>query len=110
MSDRPTVRNRRKVVYDASDEAQVKKAEEIEKDRERDLSYIVKEPRGRRWLYELIFDACHVSRPSHTPSDTHSTAFNEGARAVGERVLEELRTRHFSAFIQMLEENHDPTE
>lgn len=110
MSGRPIVKNRRKVVYDASDEAQVKKAEEIEKDRELDLAYIVKEPRGRRWLYDLIFDACHTARLSHTPNDTHSTAFNEGARAVGERVLEELRTRHFDAFIQMLEENHDPVE
>lgn len=110
MSKRTTVRNPRKVVYDSSDDAQVKKAEEIEKDLELDLAYIVKEPRGRRWIYGMIFDTCHVSRLSHTPGDTHSTAFNEGARAVGELLLEELRSKHFAAFIQMLEENHDPVE
>ena len=65
------------------------------------------QPRGRRWVYELIYGLCHISRLSHYPGDTHTTAFNEGARAVGERLQEELRSRHFDAFILMLEENRD---
>jgi len=100
----------RKVVYDASDEAQVKAAERDSEDREKDLSYILKEPRGRRWLYDLVFGTCHMHSLSMVPRDTHSTAFNEGARSVGESVLEEIRTKHFGAFMQMMEENHDPTE
>lgn len=98
--------SKRTVVYDASDEAQIKAAQQSEKDRDRDLDYIVKEARGRRWIYELVFDKCHMNHLSHVPRDTHSTAFNEGARSIGEAVLEELRTRNFGAYMAMLAENH----
>jgi hypothetical protein len=107
---RKTLKIPKNVVYDSSDPDQIQKATDTEKDRERDLIDIMKLPRGRRWMYDLIYGSCHVSMPSHYPSDTHTTAYNEGARAVGNKVLEELRTNHFSAFITMLEEHHDPVE
>lgn len=97
----------RTVVTDSSDEAQVTKAQKEQEDRDRDLSYILKEPRGRRWLYELIFATCHVSHLSHVPGDVHSTAFNEGARSIGERVLAEIQSRDFGKYLAMLEENRD---
>lgn len=97
----------RKTVTDSEDADQLKSAQDGEKDRDRDLAFIMSQPRGRRWMYELVFDVCHVSRLSHYPGDTHTTAFNEGARSVGERLQEELRSRHFDAFITMLEENRD---
>lgn len=98
----------RKVVYDSSNEAQVRAAEKDGEDREKDLAFLLKEPRGRRWLYDLIHDKAHLRGLSFVPGDTHATAFNEGARSVGEAVLEEIRTRHFGAFKQMMEENHGP--
>ena len=94
------------MTYDASDPAQVAKAEKDEADRQRDLDYVLKEPRGRRFLYELIYGTCHVGRLSHIPGDSDSTAFNEGARSVGEALLEQIRTQAKAKYMLMLEENH----
>lgn len=98
----------RKVVYDSSDEQQIKSAEKAQQDRDDDLKFVLSTPRGRRWVYDLVHQQCHIGSPSHFPGDTHTTAFNEGARAVGEAVLEEIRTSHFPAFMKMMEEQHDP--
>jgi hypothetical protein len=94
------------MTYDASDPAQVAKAQKAEQDRERDLDYILKEPRGRRFLYDLIYGTCHVGRLSHIPGDSDSTAFNEGARSVGEALLEQVRTQAKAKYVLMLQENH----
>lgn len=98
--------SRKKVVYDSSDPEQVKNAQKDRDDRDRDIDYILASERGRRWVYELVFDKCHMHRLSHVPRDTHSTAFNEGSRAVGEAVLEEIRAHSFAKFMTMMEENH----
>lgn len=97
----------RKVVYDSSDEAQVLKAEQDQEDRTKDLDFIMGQPRGRRWLYDLIHETCHANRISHVPSSSDDTAFNEGARSVGLVILEEVRTRNFGQFMLMMEENAD---
>jgi hypothetical protein len=94
------------MTYDASDPAQVAKAEKEAADRQRDLDYVLKEPRGRRFLYELIYGTCHVGRLSHIPGDSDSTAFNEGARSVGEALCEQIRTQAKAKYMMMLEENH----
>jgi len=94
------------MTYDASDPAQVAKAEKEEADRQRDLDYVLKTQRGRRFLYELIYDTCHVGRLSHIPGDSDSSAFNEGARSVGEALLEQIRTQAKAKYMLMLEENH----
>lgn len=96
---------RRTVLYDASDEDQVNKAQKAQADRDQDIDYILKEPRGRRWIFDLVFDQCHYDRVSHVPTDTHSTAFNEGARAVGASILSTIRERYPAKYMQMLEEN-----
>lgn len=98
----------RKVVYDAKDKAQVDAAEKDAEDREKDLQWILSSPRGRRWIYDLIHHTCHTASLSFCQEGTHSTAFNEGARSVGEALLEEVRSRHFAAFIKMMEEHHAP--
>lgn len=96
----------KKVVWNSSDEKQVAAAQQGEADLDRDIDFILSSERGRRWLYGMIFDTCHVSRMSYVPRDTHSSAFNEGARSVGERLLEEVRTRDFSKYMLMMSENH----
>jgi predicted NAD/FAD-dependent oxidoreductase len=98
---------KRTVLYDASDEDAVRKAQQDEADRENDLAFVVSSPRGRRWLYALIHDACHFERLSHVPGDTYSTAFNEGARSVGVALLDAIRDKHTPQYFQMLEENTD---
>lgn len=98
----------RKVVTDSSDPAQVRAAELDSDDRLKDLEWILSTPRGRRWLYALAFESAHLHSPSFVPGDQHSTAFNEGSRAVGVAVMEEIRTLHFNAFIEMMKENHGP--
>jgi len=110
LSKRNTLRHPRSIILDSTDELQIKKAMDGEADRAKDLEFILSQPRGRRWVYDLLHDWCHVGRLSHVPNDTHSTAFNEGARSVGERLLEELRSKHHALWITMLEENNVTTE
>ena len=98
----------RKVVYDSSDVAQVAAAEKEEQDRLGDLRWILSSPRGRRWIYEMCYDKCHIDRASYCGPDTHGTSFNEGGRAIGLALLDDIRTLHFGAFMKMMEENHDP--
>jgi hypothetical protein len=92
--------------YNASDPVHVTKAKKLDTDRERDLDFVLKEPRGRRFVYDLIFNTCHVGRLSHIPGDSDSTAFNEGARSVGEALHEQIRTQAKAKYMMMLEENH----
>jgi len=94
------------MTYDASNPEHVAKAEKAEADRQKDIDYITKEPRGRRWLYSLIYDACHVARLSHVPGDADTSAFNEGGRAIGLALLEQLRDRNPERYMLMLSENH----
>lgn len=92
--------------YNASDPEQVAKAEKAQADRERDLLFILAEPRGRRWLYNLIWGQCHIGRPSFVHGEESSTSFNEGARAVGNTLEEGLRACAPKLYMKMLEENH----
>lgn len=92
--------------YDASDPEQIRKAELAADDQDKDIDYILARERGRRWLYNLIWEQCHHNLPSHTPGDTHSTAFNEGARSVGNTVEELIKRRSPKMYFKMLEENH----
>ena len=98
----------RKVVYDASDEAQVRAVEKQDEDFAKDIKWILSSDRGRRWIYEHCYHTCHADQPSFCGADTHGTAFNEGGRAIGAALLEEIRTKHFGAYMKMMEENHDP--
>lgn len=94
-------------VLDSSDEEQVRAALQAQADLDQDIFVMLKSERGRRWLYALIYDKCHVSRLSHVPGDTYSTAFNEGARSIGQAVLEEIRAADHTLYLKMLEENDD---
>lgn len=92
--------------YDASDPEQVVKAEKAQKDRDRDVLYVLGGDRGRRWLYNLIWGECHIDRTSFVPGDEKSTSFNEGSRAIGNAIERELRAVAPKMYMKMLEENH----
>lgn len=90
--------------YDSSDPVQVAKAEKDAEDLERDIMYIMKEPRGRRWIYTLIERTAHTNRVSHVADDPYSTAFNEGGRAIGLAVLEEIKRLAPNQYLVMMKE------
>lgn len=94
------------VVENSSNPGDIQKADDQEKDRARDLEFILSKPRGRRWLHEVVFGKSHVNLSSHIPGCSDSTAFNEGARSVGAAVLEDIRSAHPEFYLKMLEENH----
>ena len=92
--------------YDASDPEQVKKAQELEADRLKDLEFLMQQPRGRRWLHDFIHGSCHMNDPSFVPGDPTCTSFNEGARSVGSALNERLKALSPKLYLKMLEENH----
>jgi len=92
--------------YDASDPKQVADAEKDMDDRDKDVHFIMGKPRGRRWVYDLIWGKCHKNGISHVPGDSDSTAFNEGSRSVGSALEESIRQELPVLYMKMLEENH----
>jgi hypothetical protein len=91
--------------YNAEDEASIREARKRAEDEDQDLIKIMETQRGRRYVFRLIYETCHTDTPSHTPGDPHSSAFNEGARAVGLAVRADARRS--PNYLKMLEENHD---
>lgn len=94
------------IVKDSSSPGDIQKADDQEKDRERDLEFILSKPRGRRWVHDIIYSTSHVDLNSHIPGCSDSTAFNEGARSIGAKILEDIRAAHPEHYLKMLEENH----
>jgi hypothetical protein len=94
------------VVTDSSDEAQVKKAERDVEDRDNDIKYILSEPRGRRWMYNMIFEKCHMLSNSFCPDSNTGTAYNEGVRNLGVNLYNDVKGNQPALFMKMLEENH----
>lgn len=94
------------MTYDASDPAAIAKAKRDEEDTEKDLDFVVSQPRGRRFIYNLVFQTGHALSQSYVPNSFDSTAYNEGARSIGNLIMRQLQTTNPKAFMQMLEENH----
>lgn len=93
-------------LYDANNPEHVRKAEKLQEDVDKDIEYIMAKPRGRRWLYGLIWGRGHYGLRSHVPMDSDSTAFNEGARSMGSDLHEEAKAASPKFYLKMLEENH----
>lgn len=85
----------RKAPYDAGDEGQVKtrkrKVKTLEMDRANDLLWVMGTPQGRRVMWDLWCKA-GIGRMSFNPSNPHWTDFNEGARNLGQMLLDEVTT------------------
>lgn len=97
----------RRVLYDASNPEHVEAAQNEEADLDKDLGFLMGSPRGRRWLHDHLFNRCHLNAISHVPTDPHTSAFNEGARAVGLALQEEMRRLQPDNYLLMLKENAD---
>ena len=90
----------------ASDKEQVRKAQLAEEDVEKDIDFVMSQPRGRRWVYRLLYDPTlsHIESQSFVTGIADATAFNEGARSVGSRILADVK-RQPKMYLKMLEEN-----
>jgi len=94
--------------YDASDKAQVDRAKRDEgrrrKQRRDVLAQLLSKPAGRLWLWELL-SAAHMFQQSYVPGDPYATAFRDGERNLGLRVLSEAMSVSADDFVLMLKEN-----
>lgn len=70
-----------------------------------DLKWVMSNKRGRRFVHALLEQA-GVFRLSFTAGDPYATAFNEGKRNDGLRVLEQLMVHAPESYASMLSENH----
>lgn len=50
---------------------------------------------ARDWMYDLLSD-CHIYHPSHVPGDPYSTAFREGERNIGLRILSNIPAEFYA--------------
>lgn len=94
--------------YDASDEKQIKERENKAAVRERQSRQVVADllanTAGRTWMWTVLSD-CNAFSQSFVPGEADSTAFNEGKRSVGNRLIAEVMRVDPSLYLKMLEEN-----
>lgn len=100
-------RDRRLTVLDTDDAEQIEISRRLNEDRENDLLQVLKDPRARRWLSDLVFVRAHINVRSHIPGDPSQTAFNEGERSVGLAIWNEVLDRHPEWAAKLLEEQID---
>ena len=90
---------------DAGDEKKAAADDKAAEDFANDVNYLVNKPRGRRWLYKLIWGTCHYGELSAS-LEKEDTVFREGQRSVAIAVHDEVRRLRPDMFMKMLEENH----
>jgi hypothetical protein len=93
--------------YSADDEKQVRKrqskAKEATERQQEDWRWLLADKRGRRIAWALLEEA-GVFRSSFNPDRPHATAFNEGIRNTGLRVLASVMQADPEAFTLMSKE------
>jgi hypothetical protein len=94
-------------VQNAANEKQVKNAELKERDLRRqeleDMRFILSTPQGRRFIWRYL-TRCGVFALSYSHSGSE-TAFNEGQRNIGLKLMAELSEADASAYVTILKEN-----
>jgi len=100
MSDKP---------YDSGNKIHVetkRTKRQLATDAERNrLSYIMLDPKGRAFMYELLTEA-HIFRPSFNPESERVTCFKEGERNVGLRYLGRIQSDFLEEYNLMLVEHN----
>lgn len=98
---------RKSLVANASDENQVKNAEnKILNGRQRELEDIrlmLELPSGRRFIWRQL-EVCGIYKTSMTGNS--STFYNEGMRAVGLALLADIMEAAPESYLQMMKENY----
>lgn len=94
--------------FDASDPAQVqakvKQAKRKQKAEEDVMRVLLSSMAGRGWLWSLM-SFCNAFSQSYISGDPHGTTFNEGKRAVGNKLLMEAMGADSALFLKMLKDN-----
>ena len=87
---------------------QVEKAERQHRNREtiarEELALILQQREVRNFLWTLL-EECGIYDISHRGEETHETAFNEGARNVGNKIIEKLDDAVPHTYMKMYTEN-----
>jgi hypothetical protein len=100
------------VVKNASDPKQVNAAGSKVKQRERAaldrIKTVMSTRDGRRYLWDLM-DTCHVFESTFT-SDPYRTAYSEGARLIGLKVLAQVNTLPAETYLLMVNEAKEDLE
>ncbi len=91
-----------KASYDAGDEGQVEKRKtkfQIKKEQDKeDLKRILDSAGGRRFLWKILSE-CRIYDISFTGDEW--TAFNEGKRQIGLRLIEDIFNADSKAYLEM---------
>lgn len=92
------------------DPQEIQDAEDAKKEREREyearlhcVREIVKTGVGRAYLWRLLED-CHVFQSTFVSGEPELTAFQEGERARGLRILSDIQSAAPEKWLQMIEE------
>ena len=75
--------------------------------RREDVATVLSTASGRRFVWALL-GKCRVFELSYAQGDPTHTAFNEGARQVGNPLLAEIMTEHAEAYALMAAESKEP--
>lgn len=94
--------------YDASDRTHVRLAEKAAKRAERErgvfIASLMSTATGRAWMLELL-EACHIFTTSHS-SSALNTAFAEGERNIGLRLLNQIMDACPDDYVLMMKERN----
>lgn len=94
--------------YDASDKAQVDKRKRDtgrrRKQAEEVIKHLMSTPGGRAWIWEKLTLA-HIFTTSFTPGDPMATAFAEGERNFGLRLLADVMKAAPDLYLVAMKEN-----
>jgi len=69
------------------------------------VANLLSHPQGRNWMWDLL-EGAHMFRPSFIPGDPHASAFAEGERNIGLKLLADIMIAAPDAFTLMLKENN----
>lgn len=97
----------------AADSKRVEKSAKVERRSRqqelRDLRGILQNQSGRRFYWRLL-EVCGTFELSYLRGDTHETAFREGGRNIGNRLLSDLMEADKTLYSIMAEENTEEPE
>lgn len=98
------------MVRSTDDEQQVQGAKSKAKRRAEqileDTAWILSTPQGRRFYWRLLSE-CNVFAISYSAESTHQTAFNEGARNIGNQLFGRMEKADAKAFLKMIAEKDE---
>lgn len=108
MTGGPRISSAQGEAYDASDPAQIKKAEAAAaqriEDRKRISALLLDSREGREWLWQLLQD-CGTWEKTILAGDAYGQGFEDGKREIGLSLTRHLSKSNPQQFANMIVEN-----